>query len=63
MDIRTGLALGLELSGLYGASYLLHEPIAKNFGFQENLTLTILLGISLVIWTAHAYFYFEKRSK
>ena len=54
------LGLGFELSGFILASYIVHEQVAQSLHLDQNLTLAGLLGLSLAIWTLHAYFYFEK---
>jgi len=60
-SIRDGLSLGFELSSFLILSYVIHTWIAEYFEWDENLVLTGLFGISLVVWTIHAFLYTEKR--
>ena len=62
MGIKEALGLGMELSGFFIASYLVHPKLSDYFNFDQNLTLTGLLALSLIFWTAHAFYYFEKRA-
>ena len=59
---REALGLGFELSGFILASYAGYEWLAEVLGFDQNLTLAALLGLSLILWTLHAYFIFEKNN-
>ena len=60
MSIKEALALGFELSGFFFASYYIHPSVAAYFESDANITLTTLLALSLVLWTLHAFLYFEK---
>ena len=60
MNYKEGLALGFELSSLFIVSYVIYPGVASYFEFDPNITLTGLLALSLVLWTLHAIFYFEK---
>lgn len=56
------LALGMELSSLIVLSYWFHEKVASILKIDAGLCLAILMGLSLSLWTVHAYFFFENKS-
>ena len=60
-NLKEPLALGFELSSFILISYGVHEWVATQLGYSENITLAGLLSFSLILWTTHAYFYVEKR--
>lgn len=60
-NLKEALSLGLELSGLIFFSYAIHKGVASHFQWDDNLTLTGLISLSLILWTFHAYLYIEKR--
>ena len=59
MGYKQALALGFELSGYIFASYLAHPLVATYINWEANNTLGLLLTLSLVIWTARAFFFFQ----
>ena len=59
MNYKQALGLGFELSSFIYASYLFHKPVADQFGWDPDLTISVLMGISLVVWTIHAFIYFN----
>ena len=62
-SIRDGLALGFELSSFLILSYLIHSWVAEYFEWDENLVLTSLFGLSLVVWTLHAFLYTQRKDE
>ncbi len=60
-NLREPLALGFELSGFFFVSYLVHKQVDSYLGWGENLTLTLLLSLSLFLWTIHAWVYASRK--
>lgn len=58
-----GLALGVELTSFILLSYWFHKPIAAFFKFDEGHCLAGLMAVSLIMWTVHAYFFFENKNQ
>lgn len=62
-SIKDGLALGFELTSFLILSYLIHTWVAEFFKWDENLVLTGLFGLSLVIWTVHAFLFTKRKDE
>lgn len=63
VNYKQALSLGFELSSFFIISFLAHKSVAQYLDWDENITLALLMGLSLVIWTIHAFLYFESKSK
>jgi hypothetical protein len=60
-NLKEGLGLGFELSGFIIASYFSYTIIAEKLGMNENITLAALMGLSLTLWTTHAFLIFNRK--
>ncbi len=63
MDYKQALGLGFELSSFFLISYVAYPTVAESLGWDHNLTLGLLFGLSLVIWTLHAFLYTNSKSQ
>lgn len=62
-SLRDGLALGFELTSFLILSFIIHKWVAEFFEWDENLVLTGLFGISLILWTLHAFLYTQRKDE
>lgn len=63
MNYKKALGLGFELSSFFMASYVAHEAVAQALEWNKNNVLALLLGLSLALWTVHAFYYIESNEK
>lgn len=63
MNYKQALGLGFELSSFFLASYFFYPGVAQYFQWDPGVTLSLLLGVSLVLWTVHAFVYFNSQGE
>ena len=60
-SLKDALGLGLELSGFLIASYVAHKEVAHWLNLDDGHCLALLMGLSLCLWTLHAFFLMQKK--